>query len=273
MSILVATDGASPQDPAVECGIALGRKLKRHVAILRVFDEAPDQQERERFAHAVSRWAEAGGYPASTHVASGEEDAAIVQEARDIAADVIVLGPHRSSLLDDLFGKSMVEDVVEDTDRMVLVAGTRRHDFERILVLIDCSDASAGAVLAAHKLFPHEPINFVRAWHVPYEGFLSSDQSHEDLQLLAVRETKEFLAKVQRDSGSEGVAMGELLIREGETVSVVNECISELDADLLVIDIEGKPRLLTSALDPTARCFLEDPPCDVLAVQRGSTGS
>lgn len=267
--ILVATNQESRQDPAVACGLALGKKLERRVGILRVYDEPPSERERERFAVSVSAWAEAGAYPASHHVAAGEEDAAIIRQARELSADIIVLGPHRSTLLNDLFCKSMVEDVIEDTDRMVLVAGGEQHRFANILAVIDCSQPSAHAARAAHDLFPDAPLNFVRAWHVPYEGFLSGEQTHQDFHSLVRTETREFfdrLASLGRPDSWKG---GKVLIREGEAVSVVKDCLAELDADLLVIGVEGRSHLLGGAIDATSSFLLESPPCDVLAVQSG----
>lgn len=266
-AILVATSQTAERNEAVDCGLALSRELDRRLVVLRVFDGAPDPRERERFAEAVSRWAKAGAYPASNRVSSGKEDLAIVEEARRTGSDIIVLGPHRSNLLDDIFGKSMVEDVLEDTDRMVLVAGPGQHRFRNILVLIDCSQPSARAAKAAHRLFPEATISFLRPWHVPYEGLLSGSQSRDSFETQVKKETADFLNQLHLGEGREGWQLGELLVREGDTVYLVRKCTSEFDIDLLVLGVEGSAGMLSSALDPTSRSLLEDPPSDVLAVQ------
>lgn len=157
-----------------------------------------------------------------------------------------------------------------DTDRKLIVAGGEKHGFERILTLVDCSQPSAKAAIAAHRLFPRASMDFVRPWHVPYEGFLRSQQSHQDYEVMVANQTREFLDQLGITDSDGRLLAGEVLIREGETISVVKECLAEVGADLLVIGVEGRAGLLSSALDPTARHLLEDPPCDVLAVQSGS---
>lgn len=265
--VLVATDRTSVRNEAVDCGLALGNELDRRVIVLRVFDELPDSLERERFAEAVSRWAEEGAYPASNRVRSGQEDLAIIEEARQTGSDIIVLGPHRSDLLKDLFGKSMVENVLEDTDRMVLIAGSEKHRFRNILVLIDCTQPSARAAKAAHSLFPEATISFLRPWHVPYEGLLSGAQSHDAMEKQVETETADFLKQLHLHQDRDDWELGKLLVREGDTLLLVRQCIAEIEIDLLVIGVEGSPGILSSALDPTSKSLLEEPPANVLAVQ------
>ena len=265
--ILVATDQIEEQNEAVACGLALGRALERDVVVIKVFGRQPDEDERERFAEAVSRWAKAGAYPAAARVRFGDEDKAIVETARETASDIIVLGAHRSDLLADLFGKSMVEDVVEDTRRTIMVAAPGTHAFNRILVYVDCSQPSAHAAVVAHRLFPKATISFVRPWHVPYEGLLSGQPSHDGFERMTKRETTEFLKQLDLRGDREDWQLGELLVREGDTVPVIEQAVADEKFDLLVLGVEGESGLFTSALPPMTQRLLEQPPCDVLVVQ------
>jgi hypothetical protein len=96
---------------------------------------------------------------------------------------------------------------------------------------------------------------------------LSGSQSRDSFETQVKKETADFLNQLHLGEGREGWQLGELLVREGDTVYLVRKCTSEFDIDLLVLGVEGSAGMLSSALDPTSRSLLEDPPSDVLAVQ------
>lgn len=253
-SILVATDQTSESDPPIECGAALAQELRLPLVILHVFTGTPTAEDREEIARAVARWAEAADYPVKNHVAQGDEHKAIVSQARESGAEIIVIGKHRKSVIGDIFTDSTVEEVVGDTQRMVLVATDRpRHTFERLLVATDFSEPSRRAFIAASRLFPSATLDLLHAWHVPYEGFLGGQLTHDQFEAETKQKAREFVSNL-RDLDAQGTgppAIGEILLREGQTVRVVTEALDELGSDLLVIGTHGEggvlePRSATS---------------------------
>lgn len=265
-TILVATERISAPDDAVACGVALGAELRLPVVILHVMPEAPSQADLKDIEAAVAGWTDVGGYPVTHRFKAGKEDDAIAQEARNVSAKVIVLGAHRHSLLTELFGQSTVEGVIDETDRIVLVAGSGRHEFGRILVAVDLSEASNCTLRAAASLFPRAELHVVHAYHVPYEGFLRSPETHAAVRAEAERKLGAFISAAEAAPGFEG-RLGRSILREGETVGVISEALQDLAADLLVIGTSGQGGMLSAPFGSTARAFLEQPPCDVLAVQ------
>lgn len=64
-AILVGAELSSEAQPAVECGLALGKQLGVPVAVLHVHTEPLDAEARRILAEAVGNWSDAGGYPAT----------------------------------------------------------------------------------------------------------------------------------------------------------------------------------------------------------------
>ena len=108
-TILVATEKTSSPDRAVDCGVSLGSELRLPVVIPHVLTGSTEEEDPGRIEEAVAEWSDVGGYPVTHRVKKGKEDDAIVREARDVSARVIVLGAHRHSLVRDVFGTSTVE--------------------------------------------------------------------------------------------------------------------------------------------------------------------
>lgn len=265
-AILVAAEKVSAPDDAVACGVALGAELCLPVVILHVVTDASNEADLQGIEDAVATWSDLGAYPVTHRFKAGKEDDAIVREARDVSAKVIVLGAHRHSLLSDLFGHSTVEGVVEDTDRIVLVAGSGRHEFRRILVAVDFSEPSNSALRAAASLFPEAELHVIHAYHVPFEGFLRSTETHDAVRAQAEQEFRAFISAAAANPGF-NERLGRSILREGETITVIGEALEDLAADLLVIGTSGQGGMFSAPFGSTAREYLENPPCDVLAVQ------
>ena len=265
-SVLVATEKRSGPDPALECGSALARELQMPLVVLHVVSGSLEDEERDEIEHAVSHWREVADYPITNRARSGDEAEAIVSEARDTRSPVIVIGEHQDHVIEDLFTRSTVQTLVDKSRRMVLVATPQQHRFERLLMATDFSKASRRALQVAAKLFPGATIDVVHAWHVPYEGFLSSDLTHGQFEAEVRKKAAAFVSSIG-GSERERIRIGNLHLEEGETVSVICNAREKLGSQLLVIGTHGQGGLFRSAVGSIAKALLEKPPCNVLAVQ------
>ncbi len=269
-SILVATEKRSGPDSALDCGRALARELQLPLVLLHVLSGTPEKEEQREVEHAVSHWREVADYPVTSRVRSGDQAEAILSVARDAQAPVIVIGEHRDHVIEDLFTKSTAEALVEGSRRMVLVASPgQHHRFARLLLATDFSDASRRALGVASQLFPEATIDIVHAWHVPYEGFLSSGLTHDQFEADARKRAAAFVSSLE-GQGSDGgvpIRIGNLHLEEGETLSVICKALEKLGSDLLVIGAHGESGLFRSATGSIAKALLEGSPCNVLAVQ------
>src|SRR3546814_4486711 len=97
------------------------------------------------------------------------------------------------------------------------------------------SDCSRDALLAAAALFPQASITLVHAFHVPYEGWLKSDDVKTEVRAQAQEELDTFLAKVDP-----GVRVRlDARLDEGETGTAIVRGLADAKADLLVLGTHG----------------------------------
>ena len=269
-SVLVATEQRSGPDPALDCGRALARELQLPLVVLHVISGTLEEEERREIEHAVSHWSEVADFPVTNRVSSGDEAKAIVSEARDTHTPVIVIGEHRDHVFQDLFTSSTVETLVEESRRMVLVATAgQQHRFKRLLMATDLSETSRRALRVAAKMFPGATIDIAHIWHVPFEGFLSGEFTHDQFEADIRKKAAAFASNVEDKRSPEdgAIQIGELYLEEGDTVSGISNVLERSGSDLLVIGTHGESGLFRSAVGSIARALLEDPPCNVLAVQ------
>lgn len=266
--ILVATNLHPEGDRAIVCGANLAQQLGGQLIVAHVTDRPPEQHPR--LQQELDARVEGLPVLATCRLLSGPEDEVLLHEARTVGACVIVLGAHRYDLLRELFGKSMVEELIEDTRRPILAAGPAEVDrYRRLLAAVDFSEASARAVARAARLLPDAEMHLIHAYHVPFEGFLGQDQTRLDLRREAEDKMRTMVMQnyPRWNAGSAEELLQRCAVREGETIAVVDGERQRLEADLLVIGTHGQSGIFSDPLGTTARAFLEDPPCDVLAVQ------
>jgi nucleotide-binding universal stress UspA family protein len=206
-TIVAATDLADRPDSALRSGAALAQQFgARLIAV-----HATDDVSKGAGAELQTRIAELP-VEAEARIAPGNDAAALLKATRANDADLLVLGPHRHGLLADLFGTSTVEQVIEDSSRLILVTGPQAPArYDRIVVATDFSDCSLAAAQAALQLFPDAQILLVHAFHVPFEGFLRDDDNAIYLREEAEKQLSAFRARLGE------VANLEAQIHEGET--------------------------------------------------------
>ena len=271
-SILVAFDPVSPTDPAIECGLALREQLGFEIVLVHV---ASNEQERLEVAGtmaALDTRLKSMGAAALCRVVVGEPAETIVTQARDIGAAIIVTGPHRPSLLRNLFSMSTVEKLADESRRPLLVAaeeGAKR--FKRILVALDFSDQSRRALETAVRLFPKADISLVHAFDVPFSAFLPGPEMHEYVREQHLDRLDEIIGRQGRDflRSLNGDLRERCALRRGETVPVIVAEVRATGADLLVIGTKGQSGILRGPVGHIAQALLLSPPCHVLAVQEG----
>jgi universal stress protein E len=147
-SVLVATDLGPTSRPALLTGARLaalaGAELHLlHVTDTAIADGAGQLKEELRLASADAP------EPASVYVGSGEPATALLERAERVAADAIIVGPHRRSDAGGELG-STAAAVVRDGRCPCLVAATELSlPLQRVTVPIDLSQVAEGALSVA----------------------------------------------------------------------------------------------------------------------------
>ncbi len=251
--IVAAVDWDAHIHDVIRCGEALRDDLGVAPLYVHVIDPdaSPERQQRTKQSLAA-----AGASPLT--LVAGE----VADEVAALAgvATLLIIGPHQSDLLTDLFGRSTAETLAREDTHVLCVAshgGPAAH--KRIVIGTDCSPTSGCAIEAALGLFPEAEIHIVHVWDVPYKAFLGASATQDDVYAEHERGLDDFLSTVP--GGDELKKRSRL--RQGEPISVLVQQMRDLNADLLVIGARGESG---RAVGANARQFLKSPPCDVLVV-------
>lgn len=135
-TILIPTDGSDDSRPAIDHGLALADRLGASVHGLSVVPEGPhsamkrDEMRAEpddEARHAVALVEEAAANTTleyTTEVRTGVPQEVIVAYAKEIEADIIVMGTAGRSGLENVILGSVAEEVVQNSPMPVLTVGS-----------------------------------------------------------------------------------------------------------------------------------------------------
>ncbi len=159
-----------------------------------------------------------------------------------------------------------VEKVLRRIGVPVLIVRNRpRHPYRHILVMTDCSAASAHALQMALRFFPNQKLYLLHAFQVPY----ASDPNGMPRLVDGFRQTHEL--EVAQFLGSM-VLPDDARIRlvthveMGVPAQLVREYVRDHDADLVVLGTRGRSAVVEAMLGSTAKNVLGALPCDALVV-------
>jgi nucleotide-binding universal stress UspA family protein len=165
--ILCATDFSDAADAALDEAVALARPAKAGIRLVHVGPAPPhaeaagrppgiDEQTRAALVErlrGLGHHARAAGVETECVLRGGEPCTELVQEARHMAADLIVMGRHRPRTPDHWFRDSVVERVVRMAPCAVVVAepplARHRGRPPRVLCALDLGETSARVLAGA----------------------------------------------------------------------------------------------------------------------------
>jgi nucleotide-binding universal stress UspA family protein len=109
-------------------------------------------------------------------VVLGKPFLGITQTARDLGADLIVIGPHRRQLLRDILVGTTAERTMRTAGRPVLMAnGVPTRSYQRVLVASDLSAYSGATIHAAKSLglLDRESVSLLHVFSSPGAGMMN----------------------------------------------------------------------------------------------------
>lgn len=208
----------------------------------------------------------------SIRIANCAPELAILAEAENVGADLIVLGAHGEPRFRDAIFGTTGTHVVRHSDRPVLVVqGDSRTPYAKVLVAIDDA-ATAPAILTATQAIAPDAETFAVHAFSPSLGetlaggaALDRQEAHHALEL----EKLLGAARVGRAAPTL-TAETHAVVETGEALSVIMETTRTIEPDLLVMGTRRRATYLNShAVDALFWC-----PHDILVVpQRESAGA
>jgi universal stress protein E len=161
-SILAATDLGSASDAVVSSAALLAARSGAELHLLHTLDlswlppeasaesaglEEQVREAEERLRSQVERTLSAGLRPASQRVVLRVAHRVILDRAKEVRADLIVVGPHRGGAVGAHFLGTTADRVIRTAEvPCLVVAEPLSGPVRRIGVPLDCSDPSQGAL-------------------------------------------------------------------------------------------------------------------------------
>ena len=210
------------------------------------------------------------GVPVAAHLAFGVPHAKIAARAEATGARLVVVGSRGRRSLRGMFVGSTAYEPRRLLRAPLLIARNRStRSYERALLAIDLSSASAAAAHAAADLFPDAALHFLYACSPLFESRLamadaSGEASHayrNEALLIAGRDLDGFI----RNNGLHR-RRASSLVQRGYPPACIRQAAAELGASVVAFGTKRKSRLATLIASVGAE-FLRGSCQDVLFVK------
>lgn len=180
--ILVATDFSTRSDRALRRATLIARRVGAALTLVHVVDSdrsarlvaAEEAAARSVLDEAAETIRATDGISTDTLVMVDDVHSGIVEAAERIKADLVVVGPHRSSLR-DVFVGTTVERVIRRTGLPTLVAvQAPTASYSKTLLALAFDEASKSAARASLELglFEHTDVVAFHAFGTPGKGMM-----------------------------------------------------------------------------------------------------
>lgn len=274
-TILLATDLTAHGDRALARAALLAAGRKAGLALVHVVgrelrNEAAMQAALAEGGEALARYvAEAelpDGLAVDARAVAGEPDTAIVQAAGEVGAEMVVLGGANADLLERLFRRNVVHQVVRNAPCPVLVVHRRAlRPYRRVLVATDLSLPARRAFELALRSFPGCEITL---FHVARTD--TPAMGADDVRLQLDDMVTAGLARLSAE-GAPAPASVTPLVETGTARDLIAAAVERLEIELAVVGTLGLGGVAGVLLGGTAEALIGALRCDVLAVKDQSS--
>jgi nucleotide-binding universal stress UspA family protein len=226
---------------------------------------------RERLSQLAGDPRNHRGFAASTRVVVGNPLSAIASEADALDASLVVLGARgKSSLRHALLGSTAARLLRKSAKRPVLVVKQAPHEaYRSVLVTVDFSPVSMGAVRLASQLAPEAQLTLLHAFELPYLGKLTFAGVDEQVVWKYVITGGESRRKRLHDlAAAAGLAPMAYSARviHGDPAQQIIATEQEVHADLTVVGKHGTHVAEELLLGSVTKHVLTESQCDVLVI-------
>jgi nucleotide-binding universal stress UspA family protein len=298
MRIVLALDGSVQSNHALDLVGGLPWPAGTEVRVVAVLERSPDlvslpwpgsavvdtsrleetaRSEIEEMLRGAGSRLAVPGRVVEWELVRGSPAAAIVAEARDFGADLVVLGSRGHGRLASMLLGSVSSQVVDHAPCPVLVVRGAAGPISRILLAEDGSAhaAAAAEIVASWTVFRDYPVDVVTVANLPapWSSGLAPTMVAEALDayaeaLDAVRAEHNRLAAATVDRLHRAGLRASVVVREGDAATEIVEAAVELGAGVVVVGSRGVSGIARTLLGGVARSVLLHAPCSVLVVHR-----
>lgn len=276
-NILLATDLATETNRAFDRAVKLASALSAQLHIIHV---CPSYSFRGKKNSAISLKKDAEnsiknalkmsqGIKESqatiTVVEGGGTFSEIINHAKKVNAELVVMGIHNKVSMLDMFVGTTIERVIRrGTVPVLMVRDKAKREYGKVIVGADFSDGSIQAFQLALKVAPQGMFHLSHSY-AQLDGRLArhmenalADFAHDKMEKF-VEENKDLLKK--RKIKLKNLTSS---IVRGEPHACILDEAAKVKADLIAIGTQSNVSLMPYTLGGTAKEILSNPPCDVL---------
>ena len=261
--VLIATDGSEVATDAALQGIDVATTLEATVHVLSVADDG-DRTRHEGFVEAIATEATDVGRPVETAVRAGRPSREIIAYAEEAGVDLLVLGTHGRTGLEQVLLGSVALEVIRESPLPVLTVGGAVGDVPRpiddVLVATDGWSGSDAAV--EHALALAEACD--ARIHVFYAVDVHSEapEVRGSFEEHGTRTTSELVDRAEQ-RGLEATRT----VVQGEPHETLLAHAAESAADLIVMGTESKSTLGRLVVGSVSQRAVPNAPVPVVTVR------
>ncbi len=277
-AVLVPTDFTEGSRVAIDRALALPLAPNVRIEIVHVLPRSipskvrakVEAAARESLANSVARArsARGGEFEVTSELVRGEAYVEIIRHARNIDADLIVIGRHGRHPVRDLFIGTTATRVARMGDTPVLVVKTAgAKPYRSPLIATDLGDTSRHTLeLGLRIIGRRATVRVVHAFHVPFESFMAPTRA----ALAEVRTPYREKAVAQLDAllaPYEDRVRWRKIVRAGDARSIVLDEATRGRVDVIAIGTHGRSGLSRALIGSVAEDVIANAACDVLVAR------
>ena len=239
----------------------LGETLKENIR----------SQTKELLEKLANDIGEPSGVSAGCHVVEGEVLESITEQADLLSADLLIIGARGASLtLQQLLGATAERLLRVSRCPVLTVKQPPLKTYQSVLVPIDFSPWSIGAIHLAQTVAPQAKLTLLHAYEVPFEAQMHiAGEKKGEIQHYRDKVCQDANTRLNQTAKDAGLtADWHPLAVHGNAVQKILEQEDEQGVDLIIIGRHGLGMVEELFLGSNARQLLIHAKCDVLIANR-----
>lgn len=237
---------------------------------------SPDPQQARaealaRLQHLADASAADARRGCAADVRYGRPAPQIAAAARELGADLLVIGAHGEHPVHDLLMGTTAQKLLRIAPcPLLVVKRPPPFDYRTVLLPTDFSAPAVRAAEAARTLLPDATLHLVHAFELPYDGLMRyAGVDDATVQTYRAAAQEALAARLAGLAAALGAASGRAFahVRHGYAPTRIDEWIAELAVDLVAIAAHGKSGVEEAFLGSVSAHVVQTAACDVLLVR------
>jgi nucleotide-binding universal stress UspA family protein len=279
MKILCATDLTLKSDAAVDRAGVLATQLDAELVLLHAVPHSAfasvleqglrSSMERMKERTRAPQWRHA--LAPNTMIRIGSPAQVVVRTAEEVAADLVVLGPHDRATRGASAGTTAAR-VLSERRWPVLIARQPVHgEYRRVLLALDLNAEAAAVIRTAESLVLRDAAqaSVVHSCHVPYNALLDTAVMHPqtiaEFPGMVTAQARDNIVELLESESGGSIDYSVTVSRDSAAVAI-EKVAGRLQPDLIIMGTRGHGPVRRALLGSVASRVIESVMTDVLVV-------